>query len=424
MKRQRFSIIILAVLAGMSAGLYSTAAMAQARWGFGAGPSVNSLYSDLKKTSFGVGGGGYLTRRFNSHLGLTLLGNYGQFPFTSTRTITIGNQTATGKLTTNALRGDLLLDYEISSGGFRPYVGLGLGGVNYKVTGKANNGASLRGKKSYNTFDFGPSLGFRLMLGSRSAVDLGGSFRFTTSDSLDGTATTKAKDAIITGMLGFTLFFGGNRGTDIIAEQAPIEENNLDAFQERVDQMEANTPQEQPQQDMQEYVRLKSKMDELNQQINQKDGEINTLRTAVAEKDQSVNAMQTQLASAPVNSASFSRGYEEALSKFYGKRYTEAIDQFNGIVAQFPDHPRASNCVYWIGEAHFGAGNYREAVNAFSRVLNYPRSLKRDDALLMLGRAYAQMNQKTEAREAFNRLIAEYPNSEFVIKAQEWLNRL
>jgi len=326
-------------------------------------------------------------------------------------------------LSPSALRGDLLLDYEISSGGFRPYVGFGVGGVNYKVTSKIN-GTTY--KKSFTTFDFGPSLGFRLMLGSRFALDLGGSFRLTTSDSLDGTVSKKGKanDAIITGMLGFTIFGGGSRGTDIIAEQTPIEENNLDTFQERIDQMETNTPQEQPQQDMQEYVRLKSKMDELNQQINQKDSEINTLSTAVAEKEQSVNAMQTQLASAPVNSASFSRGYEEALSKFYGKRYTEAIDQFNGIVAQFPDHPRVSNCVYWIGESHFGAGNYREAVNAFSRVLNYPRSLKRDDALLMLGRAYAQLNQKTEAREAFNRLIAEYPNSEFVAKAQEWLSRM
>ena len=181
---------------------------------------------------------------------------------------------------------------------------------------------------------------------------------------------------------------------------------------------------QQPAQDMQEYVRLKSKMDELNQEINQKDSEINTLRTAVSEKEQSVNTMQTQLAAAPANAASFSRGYEEALSKFYGKRYPEAIDQFNGIVAQFPDHPRVSNCVYWIGESHFGAGNYREAVNAFSRGVNYPKSLKRDDALLMLGRSYVQMNQKTEAREAFNRLITEYPNSEFVAKAQEWLARL
>jgi outer membrane protein assembly factor BamD (BamD/ComL family) len=34
------------------------------------------------------------------------------------------------------------------------------------------------------------------------------------------------------------------------------------------------------------------------------------------------------------------------------------------------------------------------------------------------------VNQKTEAREAFNRLLAEYPSSEFASKAQEWLNRM
>ena len=419
MKRQRFSLIILVVLAGMNTSWFSTKALAQARWGLGVGPTINSLYGDVKKTSFGIGGTGFLTRRFNSHLGLSLLGSYSQLPFTAN--ITIGTQTMATKFTTNALRGDLLLDYEIASGGFRPYIGFGFGGVNFKATGKVN-GVSFKSKKSYTTFAFGPNLGFRLMLGSRAALDLGGSFRITGSDSLDGRTTNKAKDAIISGMAGFTLFFGGKSNGDMVAEQTPIEENATTDFQERIDQMESAA--QQPQQDMQEYVRLKSKMDELNQEINQKDGEINTLRTAVAEKEQSVNSMQTQLASAPMNSASFSRGYEEALSKFYGKRYTEAIDQFNGIVAQFPDHPRVSNCVYWIGESHFGAGNYREAVNAFARVQNYPNSLKRDDALLMLGRSYVQMNQKTEAREAFTRLIADFPNSEFVAKAQEWLGRL
>jgi len=422
MKRQHLSLLILVMAAGMSASLFNTTALAQARWGLGVGPTVNSSFGDSSKISLGIGGGAFFTRRFNSHLGISLMGSYGQLPFTAPA-MQNGVLTAT-KFTTNALRGELVLDYEIISGGFRPYVGFGGGGLSFKVTSKVN-GVSFKSKKSFNTFAFGPNLGFRLMLGSSAALDLGGSFRITGSDALDGVATKKAKDAIISGAAGFTLFFGGKRDADIVAEQTPIEESStgdLDLFAQKVDQMESAT--QQPQQDMQEYVRLKSKMDELNQEINQKDGEINTLRTAVVEKEQSVNAMQTQLASAPVNSASFSRGYEEALSKFYGKRYTEAIDQFNGIVAQFPNHPRVSNCVYWIGESHFGAGNYREAVNAFTRVQNYPNSLKRDDALLMLGRSYVQMNQKTEAREAFNRLLTEFPNSEFVAKAQEWLSRL
>jgi len=422
MKKQNWLLIILAVWVGMSASLFDTQALAQARWGFGVGPTINSSLGDSSKIKFGIGGGVFFTRRFNSHLGISLMGNYGQLPFTAP-TLQNGVQTPT-KFTANALRGELMLDYEIASGGFRPYIGFGGGGVSFKITSKMN-GVSFKSTKSFNTFAFGPNLGFRLMFGSRAGLDLGGSFRITGSDAFDRLSTNKAKDGIVSAGAGFTLFFGGKRDGDIVAEQTPIEEtssDDVDLFAQKIDQMESAA--QQPQQDMQEYVRLKSKMDELNQEINQKDGEINTLRTAVSEKEQSVNAMQTQLTSAPGNSASFSRGYEEALSKFYGKRYPEAIDQFNGIVAQFPDHPRVSNCVYWIGEAHFGAGNYREAVNAFSRVLNYPKSLKRDDALLMLGRSYAQMNQKTEAREAFTRLIAEFPNSEFVAKAQEWLNRM
>ncbi|MDZ7363018.1 MAG: tetratricopeptide repeat protein [candidate division KSB1 bacterium] len=420
-QRQYFLSIIWAVSAVMNAGLFSTKAMAQARWGFGVGPSLNSLYSDLKNTDVGIGAGGFLTRRFNSHFGLTGLVSYSKLPFTkSIVTNTDPLQISTVKFTTNALRGDLLFDYELSSGGFRPYIGLGLGGVNYKVAGKLM-GRTFKSKKSYTNFDFGPSLGFRVMFGSRLALDVGGGFRLTTGDSLDATTANKAKDGIITGMLGLTIF-GGSRGTDILAEQAPAEESDLSAFQQRIDQMESSA--QQPPQDMQEYIRLKSKMDEMNQQIVQKEDEINTLRSELSAKEQSVNTLQTQLASAPITSASFSRGYEEALSKFYGKRYAEATAQFNGLVAQFPDHPRVSNCVYWIGEAHFGAGNYQEAIVAFNRVLSYPRSLKKDDALLMLGRSYLQLNQKAEAREAFNRLLSEYPGSEFASKAQEWLNRM
>ncbi|MGH7450332.1 MAG: tetratricopeptide repeat protein, partial [bacterium] len=71
-----------------------------------------------------------------------------------------------------------------------------------------------------------------------------------------------------------------------------------------------------------------------------------------------------------------------------------------------------------------GTGNYREAANAFSRVLSYPRSLKKDDALLMLGRAHMQLDQREEARQAFDRLIKAFPTSEFVAKAEEWLNRM
>jgi tol-pal system protein YbgF len=322
-----------------------------------------------------------------------------------------------------------MFDYEFPASNLRPYIGFGLGGINYEVTGIIN-GTKFKSIRRFNSFDFGPSAGLRVMVGSRTALDFGGSFRYTTGDGLDRTRVTKAKDAIIAVRAGLTTFFGGSGGygSDLWTnEQAPVEETesqDIADFQQRIDQMES-APQQQPQ-DMQEYVRLKSRMDDLNQQIGQKEGEINTLRTALDEKNQTVATLQTQLASAPSNGspASFSRAYEEALSQFYAKRYSEAIAQFNSLIAQFPDHSLASNCVYWVGEAYFGSGNYSEAANAFNRVLSYPRSLKKDDALLMLGRAHMQLSQKEEARQAFDRLIKEFPTSEFVAKAEQWLNRM
>jgi tol-pal system protein YbgF len=423
MKRQHLHVVILAmVLWGNFDDM-----MAQGRWGLGAGAGVNSIYGDLKKTGYGLGIEGYLTRRINSNIGFTAAVGYNRLPYT----VKIPLIKNPANFTANVIRGDLMFDYEFASSNIRPYIGVGLGGINYDVTGTVN-GAKVKSNKRFSNFDVGPSAGFRVMLGSRTALDFGGSFRYTTGDGLDGATTTKAKDAIIAVRAGLTTFFGGDGGSGIdllTSEQAPVEEaesQDIADFQQRIDQMES-APQQQPQ-DMQEYVRLKSRMDELNQQIGQKEGEINTLRTALDEKNETVATLQTQLTAAPApsngSSASFSRAYEEALSQFYAKRYSEAIAQFNTLIAQFPDHSLASNCVYWIGEAYFGSGNYREAANAFNRVLSYPRSLKKDDALLMLGRAHMQLNQKEEARQAFDRLIKEFPTSEFVAKAEAWLSRM
>ncbi|MDZ7289762.1 MAG: tetratricopeptide repeat protein [candidate division KSB1 bacterium] len=420
MKRQHLYLLLLAMWALGSmqeSGFLSTDALAQMNergWGFGFGMGTNILYSDLKKTGYGLSTEGYLTRRLGTHTGLTGAVGYGVLPFTIPR--------SPAKFATNIIRGDLRFDYEFGSAGIRPYLALGISGINYQVTSKLA-GKTFKGKR-VNDVGFGVGGGLRFMLGPRLALDLGGNYRYTTGDDFDAVRTNKANDAILTAMLGLT-FFSGGRATDMYTDKNSTDEE-LSDFQQQIDQLET-APQQQPQ-DMQEYVRLKSRMDELNQEISQKENEISTLRTALAEKKDNVDAMQTQLANTPavpsVSAAGFSRAYEDALSKFYAKRYSEAIAQFNGLLEQFPDHSLASNCVYWIGESYFGSGNYSEAIEAFNRVLSYPRSLKKDDALLMLGRSHLQLNHREEARQHFNRLIQEFPTSEFVAKAEEWLNRM
>lgn len=195
--------------------------------------------------------------------------------------------------------------------------------------------------------------------------------------------------------------------------------------------------------DMEEYIRLKSLADELTQGIELKEREISSLQETLSDRALRLQSLQSGSAnggltagrSAPPmggtpatagkgSSASFSLAYEQGLSLLTAKRYQEAIEVFATLVSRFPAHSLASHCHYWSGEAYFNLGSYQAAIESFNQVLRASLSLKKDNALLMLGRSYLQLNRTDEARRVFNQLIQEYPSSEFVGTAEEMLAKL
>ena len=68
--------------------------------------------------------------------------------------------------------------------------------------------------------------------------------------------------------------------------------------------------------------------------------------------------------------------------------------------------------------------NYIAAIEAFNAVFDYTFSYKKDDATLMLGRCYQKLGQRDKAISYFEELIMQYPDSEYVPKAQQWINRI
>lgn len=195
--------------------------------------------------------------------------------------------------------------------------------------------------------------------------------------------------------------------------------------------------------DMEEYIRLKSLADELTQGIELKEREIASLQETLSDRTLRLQSLQSGGANggfsagrsdAPLSgnlptagkgsSASFSLAYEQGLNLLTAKRYQEAIEVFSMLVSRFPTHALASHCHYWSGEAYFNLGSYQAAIESFNQVLRASLSLKKDNALLMLGRSYLQLNRTDEARRVFNQLIQEYPSSEFVGTAEEMLAKL
>ena len=87
--------------------------------------------------------------------------------------------------------------------------------------------------------------------------------------------------------------------------------------------------------------------------------------------------------------------YKDALDRVRARRYKEAIDIFQWLLAQNPSDALAGNCEYWAGESYFGLADYRRAYSAFKRVTLYTGSTKRNDAILMMKRASIKQQRQS-----------------------------
>lgn len=189
-----------------------------------------------------------------------------------------------------------------------------------------------------------------------------------------------------------------------------------EAFKDRLGLGEETAPKSDPE----EWNRdaLKSQLTTLDNELAQKEEDLNAIRTALAQSTAGGAALPVRTM---VTRGSFAQGYESALNSFYMQRYDEAIEKFSQLLAEYPTHTLTSNCYYWLGEAQYGFGDYVTALVSFNRVLTFQRSLKKDNALLMLGKTYLALQRPLDARAMFNRLLSEYPASDAVTKAQELL---
>jgi tol-pal system protein YbgF len=105
--------------------------------------------------------------------------------------------------------------------------------------------------------------------------------------------------------------------------------------------------------------------------------------------------------------------YDAALSLAKSKKWKEALDAFAGFVVRYPDHPYASNALFWRGECYFALGQMSAAVEQYEGLLaSYPASSKVPDALLKLGMAETKLGATAKAKAAYARLRKEFPGSD------------
>lgn len=383
------------------------------KWGIGVNAGAQKLFGDRATVSFAPAFEGLVNYKILSFADLSFALGYSQLKYDLLPGVSN---------TTNIINMDLKGNFDlISNGPFRPFVAVGVGIANFHV------GGSGRGRFNDATFIGGG--GLKIRLGSTLDWVLGADYRFTGGDSFDNPALNgegTSKDGFLNIRAGLTYNIPSHEreSLDVIAsERVPLYE----VVEEPEDAQALDVETE----NVDEYVKLKSHVDDLSQDVTGKDEEIEALQQKVYDRKQQIAMMEKGAAEQePVNLdrntsiSGFSEIYKEALTNYYNKNYSEAVTLFEVLLQQYPDHALASNCQFWVGQSLFAMDRNQESIDAFYKVLSYDRSLKKDDSLFFLGRAYLKTGSGEKARESFSKLVRNFPASEYLGEAREYIKKL
>jgi len=116
--------------------------------------------------------------------------------------------------------------------------------------------------------------------------------------------------------------------------------------------------------------------------------------------------------------------YEKALQAFDAQQYVASKGHFTSILETDPRGSLADNAQYWLGECAYAVENYTGALEAFKHVFQYPDTEKDDDAQLKLGYCYLKLRDTESALIEFKRLTVDYPESEYLTRAEEQIRRI
>jgi tol-pal system protein YbgF len=117
--------------------------------------------------------------------------------------------------------------------------------------------------------------------------------------------------------------------------------------------------------------------------------------------------------------------YERLLALFRDGDLDGARQGFAVFLRDYQNSDLSPNARYWLGEAHYGKKDYRQAIDSYDRVeLDFPRSEKVPSAILKKGYAYLAMKDKKRASSAFKQVVTLYPRTPEAGKASDKLSQL
>ena len=175
---------------------------------------------------------------------------------------------------------------------------------------------------------------------------------------------------------------------------------------------------------------ISTQVKNLEQEEKNKDMQLSNLKAELAERERRIQELESEITKPQTSLSqgtppgSFQGRYEDALTTYRNRSYKQAIQKFEDLLALNASNSLVDNCQYWKGECYYALGDYNQAILEFQKVFTYSKSNKLDSAQLKLGLCYLRLGNRERARSEFEKLVSNYPESEYISRAQTYLSRL
>jgi tol-pal system protein YbgF len=130
-------------------------------------------------------------------------------------------------------------------------------------------------------------------------------------------------------------------------------------------------------------------------------------------------------ASQSIPAQSPQRLYDAAWADYVAAQYNLAITEFQNFIRTFGRSEQAGDAQYFIGECYYQQGMFKEAAAAYDRgIADYPNSQRIPDMYFKRGMAFNALGLIDRARESWEFVVKNFPNSDAGRLARQRLDQI
>ena len=117
--------------------------------------------------------------------------------------------------------------------------------------------------------------------------------------------------------------------------------------------------------------------------------------------------------------------YRDAYETFHRGDLEGSRRKFEAFLKQYPNTELSDNAQFWIGETYYFKKDYEKAIIEYEKaIVKYPEGDKIPSAIFKQALSFLELNDKTNAKSLFKRVIEKYPRSDQAEMARKRLEAL